>query len=114
MSVNQYETRFIALARNALVILPTDRERVRRFIEGLAQPIRLQMARESSTDISFQDAADIARRIEMILSQGGGQGTDKRPVILVDLVEPHLESGILSVGVIHPDLFSRRGPEQCH
>ena len=41
MYVTQYETRFITLVRHALIILPTDSERVQRFIEGLAQPIGL-------------------------------------------------------------------------
>ena len=68
MTVTQYETRFIDLARHALLTLPTERERVRRFIKGLAQPIRLQMAKETGSEISFQDAANVARRVEMVLS----------------------------------------------
>jgi len=68
MTVTQYETRFIDLARHALVILPTERERVRRFIDGLIQSIRLQMAKEAKTKITFQEAANVARRVEMVLS----------------------------------------------
>jgi len=56
-----------------------ERERVRRFIEGLIQPIRLQMAKETGSEISFQDAANVAWRVEMVLSQEGGQGSNKRP-----------------------------------
>ncbi|XP_070002728.1 uncharacterized protein [Nicotiana sylvestris] len=40
ITVTQYETIFVELARHALLIIPTEKERVRRFIEGLAQPIR--------------------------------------------------------------------------
>lgn len=79
MTVTQYEMRFIDLARHALLTLPTERERVRRFIKGLAQPIRLQMAKETGSEISFQDAANVARQVEMVLSQVSGQGSDKRP-----------------------------------
>ncbi|XP_070008141.1 uncharacterized protein [Nicotiana sylvestris] len=79
MTVTQYETRFIDLACHVLIILPIERERVRRFIEGLIQPIRLQMAKETGSEISFQEVANVARRVDMVLSQGGGHGLDKRP-----------------------------------
>jgi len=51
---------------------------VRRFIDGLAQPIRLQIAKETGSEIFFQAAANVARRVEMVLAQGG-QGSNKRP-----------------------------------
>ena len=35
MSVAEYEGKFHALARHALMILPTEAERVRRFVKGL-------------------------------------------------------------------------------
>ncbi|XP_070050309.1 uncharacterized protein [Nicotiana tomentosiformis] len=79
MTVTQYEIRFVDLSCHALPLLPTERERVRRFIDGLAQPIRLQMAKETGSEISFQAAANVARRGEMVLSRGSGQGSDKRP-----------------------------------
>ena len=49
-----------------------------RFIDGLTQPIRLQMAKETGSEISFQTAANVSRRVEMVLTQGC-QGSDKRP-----------------------------------
>ncbi|XP_070041222.1 uncharacterized protein [Nicotiana tomentosiformis] len=66
MSVIQYETRFMDLARHAIILLPTERERARRFIDGLTFGIRIQMAKETGDDISFQRAVEIARQIEMI------------------------------------------------
>ncbi|XP_070031633.1 uncharacterized protein [Nicotiana tomentosiformis] len=36
------------------------------------------MANETGSEISFQAAANVARRVEMVLAQGG-QGSDKRP-----------------------------------
>ncbi|XP_070045311.1 uncharacterized protein [Nicotiana tomentosiformis] len=41
MFVTQYETRFVDLARHAIILLPTEREKVRRFIDGLTFSIRL-------------------------------------------------------------------------
>ncbi|XP_070007501.1 uncharacterized protein [Nicotiana sylvestris] len=37
------------------------------------------MAKETGSNISFQTAANIARRVEIVLAQGSGQGSDKRP-----------------------------------
>ncbi|XP_070050262.1 uncharacterized protein [Nicotiana tomentosiformis] len=79
MTVTQYESRFVDLARNALILLPTEGERVRRFIEGLTHPIRLQMAKETGSEISIQAAANVARRIAMVLAQERGQRSNKRP-----------------------------------
>ncbi|XP_070025898.1 uncharacterized protein [Nicotiana sylvestris] len=36
------------------------------------------MAKETGSEISFQDAANTAMRVEMVLSHGGDQGSDKR------------------------------------
>ncbi|XP_070043181.1 uncharacterized protein [Nicotiana tomentosiformis] len=40
MTITQYETRFMYLARHAILLLPTERQRVRTFIDGLDQPIK--------------------------------------------------------------------------
>ena len=37
------------------------------------------MAKETGSEISFQAAANVARRIEMVLAQERGQRSDKRP-----------------------------------
>ncbi|XP_070034228.1 uncharacterized protein [Nicotiana tomentosiformis] len=66
MTVTQYESRFVDLSRHAIFLLPAKGERVRRFNEGLTHPIRLQMAKEAGSDISFQATANVARRIEMV------------------------------------------------
>ncbi|XP_070050759.1 uncharacterized protein [Nicotiana tomentosiformis] len=79
MTVTQYETRFVDLARHAIILLPTERERVRRFIDGLTYTIRLQIAKERKTDISFQTSMNIARRIELVRAQERGPLSDKRP-----------------------------------
>ncbi|XP_070042898.1 uncharacterized protein [Nicotiana tomentosiformis] len=79
MTVTQYEARFVDLAPNATILPPTERERVRRFIDGLTFTVRIQMAKETRSDISFQTAVDIARRIEMVRAQERGAVSDKRP-----------------------------------
>ncbi|XP_070045654.1 uncharacterized protein [Nicotiana tomentosiformis] len=80
MIVTQYESHFVDLARHALFLLPTEGERVRRFIEGPTHLIRFQMAKEIGSEISFQAAANVARRIEMVLEQGNfGRGHPLRP-----------------------------------
>ncbi|XP_070035697.1 uncharacterized protein [Nicotiana tomentosiformis] len=68
----QIETHFVDLARHALLLLPTERERVTRFIDGLFQPIKQQMAKETGSEISFQTAANVAMQTDMVLSQERG------------------------------------------
>ncbi|XP_070020525.1 uncharacterized protein [Nicotiana sylvestris] len=46
MSVTDYKARFSELYRHALMILPTDAERVQRFVAGLHPSIRASMAQE--------------------------------------------------------------------
>ncbi|XP_070050413.1 uncharacterized protein [Nicotiana tomentosiformis] len=53
MSVTDYEARFSDLYRHATIILPTDVERVQRFIAGLHPEIQVSMAREAEMGISF-------------------------------------------------------------
>ncbi|XP_070044837.1 uncharacterized protein [Nicotiana tomentosiformis] len=79
MTVTLYETRFGDLAHHTIILLPIKRERVRRFIDGPIYTTRLQMAKEIRSDISFQSAANITRKIEMVHAQERGQVLDKRP-----------------------------------
>ncbi|XP_070014356.1 uncharacterized protein [Nicotiana sylvestris] len=67
--VSQYEARFYELARYASWIVPTDRERIKRFVDGLNYHLRILMTRERFLGISFEDAVDIARDIEMARRQ---------------------------------------------
>nr|XP_009771166.1 PREDICTED: uncharacterized protein LOC104221740 [Nicotiana sylvestris] len=64
MIVSQYEVRFSKLARYAPWMVPTDRERIRRFVDGVNYPIRILMARERILRHTFEDAVDVARDIE--------------------------------------------------
>ncbi|XP_070032008.1 uncharacterized protein [Nicotiana tomentosiformis] len=73
MTVTQYETHLFYLAHHATILLLTESERVRRFIEELTYLIRLQMDKETGSDISYQAAVNVTRRIEMLLAQERGQ-----------------------------------------
>ncbi|XP_070026338.1 uncharacterized protein [Nicotiana sylvestris] len=64
MTVSQYEVRFLELARYAPWMVPTDRERIRRVLDGINYPIRILMARERILSHTFEDAVDVARDIE--------------------------------------------------
>ncbi|XP_070040181.1 uncharacterized protein [Nicotiana tomentosiformis] len=64
MSVTDYEARFSALSRHALMILPTEAERVHRFVACLHISIQATMAREVKMWTSYELVVEISRRIE--------------------------------------------------
>ncbi|XP_070036130.1 uncharacterized protein [Nicotiana tomentosiformis] len=69
MSVTQYEMIYSKLARHAIWLIPTDRENIRRFIDGLTFQLRLLMTKERMSGATFDEVVDIARQIEMVRSQ---------------------------------------------
>ncbi|XP_070035053.1 uncharacterized protein [Nicotiana tomentosiformis] len=73
MSMTDYEARFSELSRHALMILPTDVERVQRFVAGLHPSIRASMAREVEMGTDYQLVVEIARRIEGYHQRGREQ-----------------------------------------
>ncbi|XP_070007506.1 uncharacterized protein [Nicotiana sylvestris] len=62
--MTDYEARYSELSRHSLMILPTDGERVQRFIAGLHSGIRANMTREVEMGTPYQPVVEIARRIE--------------------------------------------------
>ncbi|XP_070050861.1 uncharacterized protein [Nicotiana tomentosiformis] len=68
MSATQYEMRFSELGRHAIWLVPTDRERIKRFIDGLTFQPRLLMTREREREsgATFDEVVNIARQIEMV------------------------------------------------
>ncbi|XP_070050670.1 uncharacterized protein [Nicotiana tomentosiformis] len=79
MSVTQYEIRFSKLARRAIWLIPTDRDRVRRFIDGLNYRLRFVMTREIASGPRFDEVVDIARRLEQVCIQEREEWEAKRP-----------------------------------
>ena len=78
MSVAEYEGKFHALARHASMILPTEAERVRRFVKGLIIPIRLGVSQVAASGVPFQKVVDAAKELEMIRREGFEQREGKR------------------------------------
>ncbi|XP_070035388.1 uncharacterized protein [Nicotiana tomentosiformis] len=74
-----YEIRFSKLARHTVWLVPTDRERIRRFIDGLIYQLRLLMTREKVSGATFDEVVDIARQIEVVSSQERSDREAKRP-----------------------------------
>lgn len=66
MSVIDYEGKFHALSSHASMILPTEAERVRRFVKGLIIPIRLGVSQIVVSGVPFQKVVDAAKELEMI------------------------------------------------
>ncbi|XP_070054372.1 uncharacterized protein [Nicotiana tomentosiformis] len=78
MTITQYKTRFVDLSCHGAILIPTERYRVRIFINGLTYGIRLQMARNIEDDISFTRVMKIARHIKRIHGQGREATSEKR------------------------------------
>ncbi|XP_070054925.1 uncharacterized protein [Nicotiana tomentosiformis] len=54
--------------RQEVWLVPTDKDRIRRFIDGLAYQLRLVMTRERVSGATFDKVVDIARQIEKVQS----------------------------------------------
>ncbi|XP_015081327.1 uncharacterized protein LOC107024922 [Solanum pennellii] len=78
MSVEEYEGKFHALARHASMILPTEVERVRRFVKGLIIPILLGVSQVAASGVPFQKVVDAAKELEMIRREGFEKREGKR------------------------------------
>ncbi|XP_070047474.1 uncharacterized protein [Nicotiana tomentosiformis] len=79
MFVMQYAMRFSELTRHAVWLVPTDRNWIRRFIDGLTYQLRLLMTRERVLGATFDEVVDIARQMEMVRSQERREREAKRP-----------------------------------
>ncbi|XP_070036795.1 uncharacterized protein [Nicotiana tomentosiformis] len=79
MVVSEYAMRFVELSHHAPTLVSTVRERVRRFIEGLADSLRFGMERELDTLTSFNHVVEIVRRLKRICRQEKGCKEAKRP-----------------------------------
>ncbi|XP_070040343.1 uncharacterized protein [Nicotiana tomentosiformis] len=70
MSVTDYEARLFELSLHAIMILPTDAERVRRLVAMLHPSIRASMVGEVEMGTGYQLVVGIARRIEGYCQRG--------------------------------------------
>lgn len=69
MTVTQYDMRLSKLARHAVWLIPMDRERIRRFVDGLTYQLRILMTRERVFGATFEEVVDIAHEIELVRHQ---------------------------------------------
>ncbi|XP_070046323.1 uncharacterized protein [Nicotiana tomentosiformis] len=79
MYMTQYEMRYSELAGHAIWLVPKDKERVRRFIDGLTFQLRLLMTRERVSGATFDEVVYIARQIEIVRIQERVEREAKRP-----------------------------------
>ncbi|XP_070046559.1 uncharacterized protein [Nicotiana tomentosiformis] len=79
MSVTQYEMRFSEWAHHAIWLVPTQRERIRRFIDDLNYGLRFVMTREIASGARFDEVVDISRSLEHVRIQESEDREAKRP-----------------------------------
>lgn len=63
MIVTYYEMRFAVLSRYAVFSIPTESEKVRRFIEGLSYSTMYEMAQEVEIETTIHQPVEISRRL---------------------------------------------------
>ncbi|XP_070049007.1 uncharacterized protein [Nicotiana tomentosiformis] len=78
MSVTQYQMRFSKLARHAVWLVPTERERIRMFINGLNQQFHFVMTLGDVAGARFVEVVESARRLEMVRTQEREEREAKR------------------------------------
>ncbi|XP_070002610.1 uncharacterized protein [Nicotiana sylvestris] len=79
MTVSQYEMRFSELARHAIWMISSNRERIRRFVDGLNYHLRILITREIVLGATFEEVVDIAREIERVRHREREEREAKRP-----------------------------------
>ncbi|XP_070031688.1 uncharacterized protein [Nicotiana tomentosiformis] len=79
MSVMQYEMRFSELDHHAIWSVPTNRKRIRRFIDGLTYELKLLMAIKRVSGDTFDEVVDIVHYIEMVRSHERVEREANRP-----------------------------------
>ncbi|XP_070034865.1 uncharacterized protein [Nicotiana tomentosiformis] len=79
MTVTRYETRFRNLPHHAVWLVPTERERIRRFIDGLNYGLRYSLTREAETNTRFDQVVEISRCLEQVCMLEREEWEGKRP-----------------------------------
>ncbi|XP_070057537.1 uncharacterized protein [Nicotiana tomentosiformis] len=78
LSVTQYEMRFLELSHHAVWLVPTEREKIGRFINGLNHQFHFVMTLGNVAGVKFDEVVDSARRLEMIRIQEREEREAKR------------------------------------
>lgn len=106
MPVTQYEMRFRELSCSAFLV-PTENERIHRFVEGLNYSLRFGMAREVETETNFHRPIDIAKRLECIRRQKIEDRKAKKPHGTGGFSNAYSRGKGLMVKAIPVDQFSK-------
>ncbi|XP_059295504.1 uncharacterized protein LOC132048836 [Lycium ferocissimum] len=77
-SVAVYESRFHSLSRYALQLLPTEGERIRRFVKGLNTGLQLSALQLVATGASFQEIVEHVRIVEGIRHESYTRQVEKK------------------------------------
>ncbi|XP_070046055.1 uncharacterized protein [Nicotiana tomentosiformis] len=78
LSVTQYEMQFSELARHVVWLVPTKREKIRRFINNLYQEFRFVMTVGNVVGAKFDEVVESARRLEIVHTQEREEREAKR------------------------------------
>ncbi|XP_070032531.1 uncharacterized protein [Nicotiana tomentosiformis] len=79
MSMTLHEMRFLELAHHSVWLVPTKRERISRFIDGLNYQLHFVMTWESVSGTWFDEVVDITRRLEFVCSLEHEEREAKKP-----------------------------------
>ncbi|XP_070034631.1 uncharacterized protein [Nicotiana tomentosiformis] len=79
MKVTQYDMRFANLARHAVWLVPTERDKIRKFIDGLNYGLRFCMAREVAINARFDQVVKIYKLLEQVHRMERDEREAKRP-----------------------------------
>ncbi|XP_070045470.1 uncharacterized protein [Nicotiana tomentosiformis] len=79
MTVTQYEMKFADLSRHVVWLVPIEREKIRRFTDGINYDLRYSMAREAEKDDRFDHMGEITRRLEQVHRLEHEEQETKRP-----------------------------------
>ncbi|XP_060189858.1 uncharacterized protein LOC132618873 [Lycium barbarum] len=77
-SVAVYESRFHSLYQYAIQLLPTEGERIRRFVKGLNTRLQLSTLQLVATRVSFQEVVEHVRTIESIRHESHAKHVEKK------------------------------------
>ncbi|XP_070032619.1 uncharacterized protein [Nicotiana tomentosiformis] len=70
--------RFSEFARHTVWLVPTEREQIKRFINGLNQQFRFVRTLGNVAGVNFDEVVDSARRLEMVCTQEREEREAKR------------------------------------
>ncbi|XP_060175920.1 uncharacterized protein LOC132606438 [Lycium barbarum] len=78
MSMEAYVTRYLYLAHYSIPLIPTEPDRIRRFVSGLVDPLQIPSLQMEAIGASFQSIVEHASLVEAAKARAFGGGSEKR------------------------------------